>query len=398
MKLKNARSWAVLLVGFCIIFIHYSIRYSYGILLPEMTPSLNVSKLEAGVIYTSYFVGYTVLSVFLGMMVDRFDSRKIITLFLLILGAGTFFMSMSNTLGEASFSFMLAGVGCAACWVPVVVVVQRWFKKRAFAVAISNMGAPLGFALTGVVVPLLVKIGSWRLGWRVFSAASFLLAPVTWLLIRSYPESYVQKQNKGVNKAFLKKTYSIIIKNIKLWLVGLSYMFVGFYIMVPFTFLSTYASQEMAILYDYASMLVSVIAVGAIPGMLILASISEQIGRLKTMVLCGLSSLIGILGIALAQNFPGLEFIVLAISTVVYGVGYGAVWPLYTTFVSDVFSMEHAGMALGIMTIFLGVGCMLSPPLAGWIADTTGTLRSSFLFAGATSVLSVLFLLPMRKR
>lgn len=398
MKLRINRSAAVLLIGFFIVFIHYSIRYSYGILLPKMEPSLNISKFESGIIYTSYFVGYTVFSVPLGIFADRFDARKLISLFLLMLGLGTFSLSLSSTLLEASLSFMLAGIGCAACWVPVVVVVQRWFKKRAFAVSIVNMGAPIGFALSGVIVPLLVKIGGWRLGWRVFGAASILLAPITWLSIRSYPENYAKKEDKGISKDFLKKAYATIIKNVKLWLIGFSYMFVGFYIMVPFTFLSAYASQEVTILYDYASMLVSMIAFGAIPGMLVLASLSEVIGRLKTMVLCGCLSTIGILGIASTQYFPGSEFTILALSAVFYGVGYGAVWPLYAVYVSDIFSMEYAGVALGLMTIFLGAGCMISPPVAGWVADTTGTLRTSFLVASAVSALSVLFLLPMWKR
>ncbi|MEM3565312.1 MAG: MFS transporter [Candidatus Bathyarchaeia archaeon] len=387
---------SVLLVGFFIILVHYSIRYGYGVLLPEMVASLNASKLEAGVIYTSYFIGYTVFSFFLGVIVDRFDARKIITLFILVLGAGTLFMSLSNTLVEASLSFMLAGIGCAACWVPVVVVVQRWFKKRAFAVAMVNIGAPIGFAVTGIILPMLVEIGSWKLGWRVFSAAGFLLAPMTWLLFKAYPEGFAQSQSRSVGKNFLKESVAIV-KNIKLWLVGFSYMLVGFYVMIPFTFLSTYGFQEIGMPYKFASMLVSIIAFGAIPGTLVLASLSEFIGRLKTMLLCGGISTVGILGMVVARNFPNLESIMLAVSSAIYGAGYGAAWPLYTALTSDIFSLEHAGMALGLMTIFLGVGCMASPPIAGWIADMTGTLRSSFLLAIVTSALSILFLLPLRK-
>ncbi|MEM3360583.1 MAG: MFS transporter [Candidatus Bathyarchaeia archaeon] len=391
------KSIAILLVGFLIILVHYSVRYGYGILLPEMMPSLGISKLEAGIIYTSYFVGYTVFSLFLGIMVDNIDARKIVTLFLLALGAGTFSMSLSNTLMGASLSFMLAGIGCAACWVPVVVVVQRWFKKRAFAVAIVNVGAPIGFAATGIFLPILVKIGSWTLGWRMFSVASFVLAPLAWLFFKAYPEGYVRSQSKNVGKNFWRESV-IILKNIKLWLVGFSYMLVGFYIMIPFTFLSTYGSQEIGLRYEHASLLVSMIAVGAIPGTLVLASFSEFIGRLKTMFLCGGISILGLLGVVLAQNFPDLKFAVLAVSAAVYGAGYGAVWPLYTVLTSDLFSMEHAGTALGLMTIFLGLGCMLSPPLAGWMADTTGSLKSSFLLAVSTTALSLLFLLPLRKR
>jgi MFS family permease len=59
--------------------------------------------------------------------------------------------------------------------------------------------------------------------------------------------------------------------------------------------------------------------------------------------------------------------------------------------------MERAGMVLGLTSILFGAGCLLSPPLAGWMADTTHTYRLSFIVAAAAAALSMLFLLPMRK-
>lgn len=392
-NLRVDRSLVILIVGFFIIFTHYSIRYNYGILLPEMLPSLAISKFEAGMIYTSYFIGYTLLSPFLGLMVDRFDARKIITLFLIILGLGTLLMGLSNTLMEASLSFALAGIGCAACWVPIIVVIQRWFKKKAFAVAIANAGAPLGFAITGIIMPSVINVGGWRFGWSFLSILSFLLVPISWLSIRNYPKNHLSKQNKEIANGSVKVAYSKIIKDLKFWLIGTSYLLVGFYIMIPFTFLSTYAFQEIVTPYAYATALVSMIAIGAIPGMLSLAAFSESFGRLKTMVLCGVISIITILGMALV-----FDFYTLAILAIIFGVPYGAVWPLYTACAFDMFSAEHVGKVLGLWTIFAGVGFMISPPIAGWIADITKTLRCSFLVAMFAAVLSLLFLLPIRRR
>ncbi|GAG60257.1 unnamed protein product, partial [marine sediment metagenome] len=67
-------------------------------LLPEMLPSLGISKAEAGVIFASYFVAYTVFSPVLGLLADRYNVRVLLTLFAVILGAGAFLMTYSSSL------------------------------------------------------------------------------------------------------------------------------------------------------------------------------------------------------------------------------------------------------------------------------------------------------------
>lgn len=386
----------ILALGFCIVFVHYSIRYSYGILLPEMLVTFRILKLEAGIIYTSYFIGYTLFSFILGLSMDKTDVRKVVSIFLFILGLGVLFMSLSGGLIEATFSYLLAGIGCAACWVPIVVVVQRWFKKRALSVAVIDTGATVGFALSGIIMPILVKIGGWRLGWLVLSILSLALSPLTLLLLRDRPEDHFQVGKRSDERSF--RDLIRLFKDLRLWMLSISYMFVGFYMMIPFAFLTTYASQEILLPYNIAAALVSVIAVGAIPGKLILASFSEKAGRFKAMVLSSIMAIIGMSGMIIASSFLGSEFFALLSSTAIYGVGYGSVWPLYMAYASDIFSVERAGGVLGFLTVFLGIGCMISPPLAGWVADLTGTFKISFLMAVFASLFSLLFLLPTRIR
>ncbi|MBS7641022.1 MAG: MFS transporter [Candidatus Bathyarchaeia archaeon] len=388
-----SRGAVVLALGFCIVFIHYSVRYSYGILLPEMLVTFGISKLfEAGIIYTSYFIGYTAFSFLLGLIINRADIRKVVSVFLLILGSGILLMSLSNGLIEAAISYLLAGIGCAACWVPIVVVVQRWFEKKALSVAVIDMGATIGFFLSGIIMPILVKVGGWRLGWQLFSLVSFALSPLTWLLLKSHPENSPQKKGESYKESL--RHMVVLIRDLRLWMLSISYMLSGFYVMVPFTFLSKYALHEIHIPYSVAAALVSVIAVGAIPGKLVLASFSEKAGRLKAFVLSGIASIVGISGMIFASLIQNTASIIMISSAIIYGIGYGSLWPLYMAYASDIFSVERVGAVLGFLTIFFGIGCMSSPPLAGLAADLTGTLKTSFLMAGIASLLSILSLLP----
>ena len=114
----SKRAQAVLVACFLAIFTTYAIRYSYGVLLPEMLPSLAISKTEAGVIFTSYFVSYAVFSPVLGFLGDRYNMRVILPSFIALLGGGAFLMTYSSSIIEASLFFTLAGIGASAGWAP----------------------------------------------------------------------------------------------------------------------------------------------------------------------------------------------------------------------------------------------------------------------------------------
>ena len=114
----SKRAIAVLIACFCTVFTAFSIRYGYGVLLPEMLADWAISKTTAGIIYSSYFLAYTILSPVLGMLGDRYDTRIILTLFAAVLGAGAFLMATASSVVEASLYFALAGIGASACWAP----------------------------------------------------------------------------------------------------------------------------------------------------------------------------------------------------------------------------------------------------------------------------------------
>jgi sugar phosphate permease len=70
---------AVIIASFCSVLIGFAVRASYGVLLPEMIPSLKISKTEAGMIYGAFFIAYTIFSPVLGLLADRINIRVILT-------------------------------------------------------------------------------------------------------------------------------------------------------------------------------------------------------------------------------------------------------------------------------------------------------------------------------
>ena len=393
----NRRALAVLAACFCTVFTTYAIRYSYGVLLPEMLPALAISKIEAGVIYASYFIAYTVFSPVLGLLADRYDVRVLLTVFAALLGGGTFLMAYSSSTVQASLSFALAGIGASACWAPVMALAQRWTndKRRGMTLAFIDVGSSLGVIWNGTVVPLIAMAYNWKVGWISLSTLAFLLIVINFVLVRGHPAEQTANGNREIGRRPVESvriTYSRLLRDTRFWLIGLAYLLTGFSIIIPFTFLSTYAVQELAFSYEAATRLITVIGITAIAGKLVLGPYSDRIGRIKVMMLCAVLIAVGSLGMAYSHGW------MLTLVTAIFGLGYGTVWSMYAASASDYFSKELAGSIVGLWTFYLGIGSIIAPVIAGWIADTTGTLAWSFILAMAAAVASLFLLLTVWRR
>jgi MFS family permease len=190
----------------------------------------------------------------------------------------------------------------------------------------------------------------------------------------------------------IKAAYRAILSDKKFYLIGLSYLLISFSILIPFTFLTAYATQELMIPYQSAAGLVAVIGVAGAVGKLPLGHVSDILGRIKVMMLCGVLTGAGGLGLAFAQGS-----ILLIIATAVFGAGYGTIWAVYAASARDLFSKEYSGSIVGLWTLYHGAGSVLAPVLAGWTIDMTGTYFWAFLLAVVSSTLSLLVLLPVAK-
>jgi MFS family permease len=391
------RAIGVIVAGFSTLFIAFGIRYSYGLVLPYMLPSLAISKTEAGVIFSSYFITCTLLAPVLGTLVDRFDTRVILTVFVAVLGVGAYLMSFSSSVIQACIFFAMVGIGQSACWAPVVTVVMRWVsqERRGTIISIVDLGSTAGIAVWSLIIPVIIGGFSWRTVWVSLGMTAFVVAGMNFFLVRSHPQSQPgtpNSENVQEVQVPVKEAYQDIFRDSKFYLIGFSYLFISFSILIPFTFLATYATQELRIPYASAAGLLVVMAVTGAIGKLILGYVSDRVGRMKVMMLCGLLTAAGTLGMAYAQKLS-----VLFVFSMIFGIGYGTLWPVYAASARDLFPKNYSGSIIGLWTLYHGLGSIISPVLSGWVIDATGTYVWAFLLAMSCSFLSLLLLLPITK-
>jgi MFS family permease len=387
----------IIAAGFFTLFAAFAIRYSYGLVLPYMLSALEISKAEAGIIFSSYFIAATMLSPLTGILADRFDAKIILTVFVAILGAGACLMSISSSVVGASIFFAITGIGHSACWAPVVAVVMRWVspKRRGIAISVVDLGTTAGIAVWSVLVPIVMRSHNWRTVWLSLGITALVAACMNFLLIKSRPEVQADAADSGgaqKGEVSVNGSYKVVFRDVRFYLIGFSYLFISFSILIPFTFLITYATQKLMIPYASATGLLLVMAVAGSIGKLILAHISDRVGRIRIMMLCGLLTASATFGMAY-----GRELSTLCIFSAIFGIGYGTLWAVYAASARDLFPGNYSGSIIGLWTLFHGVGSVIAPVLSGWTIDTTGNYYWAFILASSASVLSLLLLLPVRK-
>jgi MFS family permease len=128
----------------------------------------------------------------IGRLIDRLGSRLVLTVVVLCLGGVVLVMSGTSAVWMLIVLITLTrGFGQSALSVVSLAVVGKWFSQRlpramgAYAVIMS-----VGFMIAFPIVGGLAVTQGWRTAWIIVGVALIAgLAPLSWLIVRSTPES-----------------------------------------------------------------------------------------------------------------------------------------------------------------------------------------------------------------
>ena len=394
-------AWIIFGASFLTLFVNYSIRDgTYSVLLPEMIKDLQMTKAQGGMIKSAFSITYLLFTPLMGWLTDRIGGRKVISFFCIFLGGGTFFMGMANSFRSAALFYSLIGIGAAAVWVPIATLIQNWFgaRKRGLVLGILSASSGIGFGLMGLILPMIVLKYHWRVVWFILGIFGFSLFFVNGLLLRDQPEKMCLlpcgesgKSNqtvKGMNPAIQTVNYFDILRKRRFWIIGVSYLAISYGIYAIIDFIITYGTIELQIPYRIASLLITVISFSGVFGGILLMGLSDYIGRRKSLVIIQTLIAMTVLFVILGRN----HIFSLMLGIGCFGFLFGAIWPMYAACVRDYYSKEVAGTVFGLLTIFYGVGTMLSPAITGYLADLTGTFRWSFGLGAFTCSVAALLI------
>ncbi len=165
-------------------------------MLPELEQKMQLTAGGIGAALGAYYYAYAPMQLVVGVLLDRFGSRRLlcaaalICVIGLVIGAG-----VTTPLGLAASRFLL-GLGSAFAYIGAVYVAMTWFPRRRAAM-LTGLTAGIGF--TGAIAGefLLEAIfgtpPSWPRGMWILSAfgAAFVIA--IWIAVPERPSWHLQR-------------------------------------------------------------------------------------------------------------------------------------------------------------------------------------------------------------
>lgn len=124
-----------------------------------------------------------------GVLLDRYGSRPIMTVGMALMAVGQLTMALSPSVGVAIFARMLLGAGDAAIFPAVLRLVATWFPAQRGPVMVQLTGIVGQAGQLVAIVPLsaLLHATTWSVTFGSIAGLGVLFAILVWAIIRNHP-------------------------------------------------------------------------------------------------------------------------------------------------------------------------------------------------------------------
>lgn len=188
-------------------------RVTPGIMVQDLMSEFTIGAAVLGTLSALYFYPYVIMQIPLGVLIDRWGARLLLSLALTVAGIGSVVFATATSVELAYVGRLLIGVGSAVGFLGSLAIASKWFPPHRFAM-LAGLGMFFGM-MSGVFAqgPLatLVTIYGWRSVMWGLGGAGLVLALFIAIFVRDVPASgpaiKVPKQSwatigKGLREAF----------------------------------------------------------------------------------------------------------------------------------------------------------------------------------------------------
>ncbi len=382
--------WAIVAMAFLAIFGVLGLgRFGYASVLPSMQDALGLSNTQAGALATWNLVGYTSMAVVSGVLASRFGFRLVMTAGLVTVAVAMFLTGFAGGMTSAAAARAFTGFGAGAVNVPAMAITAVWFdaRRRGLASGIVVTGSSLGLIVAGPLVPRIIDsfgADGWRVSWFVFAAVAAVLAVLAFLVIRNRPYDAAQPNHRPVHA---RLDWRRMHRSGYAWRLAIAYLTYGVSYFIYLTFFVKRLTGDLGYSDEAAGTLFMALGLAAMfCG--VWGHISDRIGRRYALAIVSLTHAASFALFALWTSTAGLT-----LSAVLFGITIWSIPGIVTAACGDLYGPALAPNALGFLTVFLGLGQIIGPTVAGAMADATSSFESAYLLAAGVALTGGLVML-----
>ncbi|XP_039082129.1 monocarboxylate transporter 6 isoform X2 [Hyaena hyaena] len=341
------------------------------------------------------------------ILVERFGCRVTVMLGGALASLGMVASSFCRTLSHLYLTAgFITGLGMCFSFQSSITVLGFYFSRhRALANALASVGVSLGITLWPLLSRYLLENLGWRGAFLIFGGV-FLHCCVCGAIMRPVATSTAPATREGPPPpsntsahgclaacgATIQRhlAFDILRYNAgyRVFTLGVVWMILGF--PLPHVFLVPYAMWH-GVDEHKAALLISIIGfsniflrpmAGLVAGRRDFASHRKYLFSLAVL-LNGLTNLV----CAVSADFR-----VLVVYCLVYSVSMSGIGALLFQVLMDIVPMDRFSSALGLFTVLESISILISPPLAGFLLDTTNNFSYVFYMSSFFLISAALFM------
>ncbi|HAZ80691.1 MAG TPA: MFS transporter [Porticoccaceae bacterium] len=384
---------SVLLSGICALILSMGIaRYSFTPMLPIMQAQLGVSESLAGWLAGWHYIGYIVGLFIVWLITDLRTKDFFYRYGLLVSVIATAFMAALEHSLIWYVSRFFAGITSATSFMLGTGLILNWLNHNGYK-------SELGLHFTGIGIGIMVSAiivdmsgldtwfnFNWRMQWIALAlVGGSLMFPAMLLLPRPKEREMEMSRDKDIGIGSVIKVPPVR------WLVLMqcAYFCAGFSNTINVTFTSLIT--ELQPLDGLGAKMWLLVGIAATPAPLIWDRLARRIGRLNALSWAYVLNIMGNICLAMTNSVETT-----AIAAILFGITFMGIVSLTLSTIGHLYGFK-ATQVMARLTFFYCIAQILSPILAGTVAELSGSFTMPLFVVSIIMLLGLIFLLTARR-
>lgn len=345
----------------------FLLRILPGTLQGELSEAFgHISATKFGQLAVLYYFAYSPMQLPVGMLIDRFGPRKLLSLACLCCTLGSYLFMQFSSIYSAGIGRFLVGFGSSFAFVGVLTLLTHWLPKRYFSLATGLMTALGMFGLMYGGIKLTELSATMRLDSVLMLTviAGAVLTLLIFLIVRDAPgREHISKISLSI---FFSQVWRVLISR-EVWLIGL----VGASLYTSLSVFGelwgkSYLEQAHHLTKMEAAKVVSAMFVGWAVGAPLTGYWSDRTGRRTRPLVIG--AFCALLCIIVVLYVPHLSYGNLIVLLFLYGVFSGTEIIVFAM-VKERSGADLSGTVFAAVNMIVTLGAVIYQPLVGFLLD-----------------------------
>lgn len=389
---KAPNSNLILTILFFGWIVSYIDRTVMSLALSQIGTDMSLDASVLGVVLSSFFMGYALMQIPGGWLADKFGSRRIIVVAVLVWSIFTAFTGVAWSITSLLLVRFIFGIGEGGYPAASTKAISDYFtkEKRTKAQSIMMSSNSLGAVAAPILcAPLLAAVG-WRHTFWIIALLGIVFIICFLFATRHKGQTAAtpaKKSEKGLHKELLR--------NSLVWKIMLMFFFVNIASWGMMSWMPTYLINELHINMTTAGYLTAIPALVSAIVMILSGRIMERIGSKAKWVI-----------VACLFMYALCLFLITSSNNIASVILHQSIASLFGGFTASfIFTMPHrfmkekvVGTTFGMINFGGQAAGIVSPLIMGFmISASSGSYTNAFLFLTISSLVAALVALTLPK-